>query len=453
MQLLSQQSDRRWALAGSVLRVLAETGFFSVVYAAGAVVLGHHPPFLGPIEFTLLVGAGAVIGGFARESPEVGALVLIAAVLGGGALGWLASPDTRSLLPEGVLTALGSHLIGWIGAFAVLRGSLITESAASAEGLEQLLRWLLPLVAWLWGLATVLTLPVLWPSFAVYALWGSLTMIVAGLAAIGLVRLRHVHADVAETSVRRVWRWLVIAAAIGVVPLSLPFMVLAGVPLGMLFRPIAEPVLFVLGLLILPFALIVGALLNLFRPLFGPPGSLPPDAPAEVIHQGEQALREVGPSLAGTVIGLFLAVIVIAVFAVAVYALARWMLRRDPYADAARRRLDDTIEHAIVVPSPAPARPRAAARHRRGAAHDAVGAYVSAVEVLSSHTGWARDPAETPAEHSLRVRAADMPGSPEFSRLAADYQLARYAERSITPRENRRALSRLDRFRRLLRSR
>ena len=456
MQSLSALPDvgaaaRRWALVGPILRVLAEAGFFSVVYATAAVVIGGHPPFLGPIEFTLLVGGGAVVGSLARENPEIGAIGLIGAVAGGGVLGWVAGPETRDLLAIDALAALGAHGIGWLGAVAVLRGSFI-HGAGTADGIEQLLRWFLPDVAVLWALATILALPALWPSFAVYALWGSLTMIVAGLAAIGLIRLGEVHGGLAETRVRRMWRWLVVAAAVSVVPLSIPFVVLSGIPLGTVFSPISEPLLVVVGLLALPLALLVELLLGVLQPIFRGLGSGGSESVSfEILPRVQEILRNTGSSLGGTLIGIVLAAMVVIVLAIAIYALARWIVRRDPYAELDGGLAADVVEHAIVIPVSQPSRPRAAARQRRAAAHDAVSAYISAVESLAVHPDWARSPAETPALHSLRVRAADMPGADDFSRLAADYQLARYAERPITPREDRRALSRLDRLRRLLR--
>jgi hypothetical protein len=453
VQSSSALPDRRWARLAPALRVVAEAGFFSVLYAAAAVVVGDHQPFLGPIEFSLLVGLGAIVGAFARDSPEVGALGLIAAVLAGGLVGWLASPDARDLVTSNLIGAAGSHGIGWLGAFAVLRGSFI-HGAASADGLEQLLRWLLPLVAFLWALAGILAPPVLWPPFAVYALWGSLAMIVAGLTAIGLVRLREVHGDLGEMRVRRMWRWLVIAAAIAVVPLSIPFVVLSGIPIGTIFAPISEPLLIVVGLLILPLALLVEALIYWLAPL-SPGLRAVFDQLALAIQRldrSDQPYEPGEPSLVALVIGVVLATLVIVVLAIAIYSLARWMLRRDPYAEIGAGRAPDDVEHAIVVPVPNPPRSRPAGRQRRVTAHDAVTAYVTAVETLAGHPPFARAAAETPAEHSLRVRKAEMPGSPEFSRLAADYQLARYGERQISPREDRRALSRLDRLRRLLRS-
>ncbi|MEP7158451.1 MAG: DUF4129 domain-containing protein [Chloroflexota bacterium] len=452
MQSSSPLPDRRWARLAPCLRVFAEAGFFSVLYAAAAVVVGNHQPFLGPIEFSLLVGLGAIVGAFARDSPEMAAFGLIGAVLAGGLVGWLASPEARDLVSSNLIGAAGSHGIGWLGAFAVLRGSFI-HGAASADGLEQLLRLLLPLAAFLWALATVLAPVVLWPSFAVYALWGSLAMIVAGLMAIGLVRLREVQGDLGEIHVRRMWRWLVIAAAIAVVPLSIPFVVLSGIPIGTIFAPIAEPVLIVIGLLVLPLGLLVEALIFWLTPLSPGLGAIFDQLALAIqrLDRSDQPYEPGEPSVAATVIGIVLATLVIIVLVIAIYSLARWVLRRNPYAEIGGGRAPDVVEHAIVVPVPDPPRSRPAGRQRRVTAHDAVTAYVTAVEELAGHPVFARAVIETPAEHSLRLRRADMPGSSDFSRLAADYQLARYAERPITAREDRRALSRLDRLRRLLR--
>jgi hypothetical protein len=444
--------DLRWTRLGSSLRVVAEAGFFAVVYAAAAVVIGHHPPHIGPIEFGLMVGFGLIVGSFARDSPELGAFVLIAAVLGGGLVGWLASPDARALLGTDLGGAVASHGIGWLGAFAVLRGSLI-QGAASATGLEQLLRWLLPLAAVLWAVTTILAPAGLWQSFATFALWGSLAMIVAGLTAIGLVRLREVHENLADNRVRQMWRWLVIGAAVAVVPLAIPFVALSGVPIGEIFAPITGPLLLVVGLLLLPLALLVELLLDVIRPVFVGSGADPgaPADPIELFTADQLGLQNVGPTLAGTLLAVALVTLVTAVLLIAIYSLARWALRRDPYAETGDGRVPDVVEHVIVVPVAEPARPRSAARRRRTTAHDAVTAYVSAIEELAAHPIWGRAAVETPAEHSLRLRIAEMPGSADFARLAADYQLARYAQRPISNREDRRALSRLDRLRRLLR--
>ena len=49
------QVDRRWALAGTALRIAAEAGFFATLYAAAAVLLEGSVPLLGPTEFLSLI--------------------------------------------------------------------------------------------------------------------------------------------------------------------------------------------------------------------------------------------------------------------------------------------------------------------------------------------------------------------------------------------------------------
>jgi hypothetical protein len=302
----------------------------------------------------------------------------------------------------------------------------------------------------LWAIAIFVAAPALRPTFAAYALWGSLALIVAGLAGIGLVRLHELHYAVNEKRVRRLWRWVVVAIAISVVPLALPFAILAGLPVDLLLKPLAGPVGVLVDLLIIPFSLLVDFLVLLLKPIAGPVGEFL-DALSQGIQRRRRVFDPVEPTLITTLVGMALAIVVVAVLLFAAYELARWLLTRPQDRQQLKTPSEGVIEHDIVVPDPAPPRPRSA-RSRRVAAHDAVTAYVNAVEDLAGDPRFARSLVETPAEHSLRVRAADMAGSADFSRLAADYQLARYAERPITPREDRRALSRLDRLRRLLRS-
>lgn len=447
------QVDRHWALAGTALRIAAEAGFLATLYAAAAVLLEGSVPLIGPTEFILLVGLGALVGHFGQDRPEFGAPALIFAVLGAGIACWLASPIARGLLADHFGAAMITHGIGWIGAFAVLRGSVIRGGANGAYQLEALLRSLLPFVAVLWAVTTLFVQRPLWPSFVAYAMWGSLALIVAGLAGIGLVRLNLLHAQVREIRVRQLWRWLVLAAAISVVPLAVPFAVLAGVPVDVLLQPLTGPVMLIIGLLIIPFAFLIDVLVALLTPVASSLAHFLDELRDRLLNRQRTQVEPVEPSIVTTLIGVAIAAVVIFVIVSAIYLLARWLLTRDEGAEAPKQTMDGFVEHAIVVPTPVPPRPRAAARHRRGAAHDAVGAYVSAIDELAAHPDWARVASETPAQHSLRVRAADMPGSPEFSRLAADYQLARYAERPITPREDRRALSRLDRLRHALRGR
>ena len=127
MQWLSRRPDAEhsWALAGPILRVAAEAGFFTILYSALSVTLDHQPPQLGPVEFTALVALGSLIGNFTEPNTLIGAPVLLIAVLGAGFLGWLASPEAQAVLSKGIGWTLVVHQIGWLAGVAVLRGSFI----------------------------------------------------------------------------------------------------------------------------------------------------------------------------------------------------------------------------------------------------------------------------------------------------------------------------------------
>jgi hypothetical protein len=446
------QSERFWPWAGPILRIGAEAGIFTVIYAGLAVTLEGAAPLLGPVEFLLLVSLGALIGTFAERNPELGAVALVVAVIGGGMFGWLANTDARDLFTSGHWgAAFVTHAIGWIAAIAVLRGTFIHGTAWGADKVERLLRGSLPLVAALWVVATIFAPDNLWPYFLAYGLWGSLLLIVGGLAGIGLVRVSELHSGPRDADVRRLWRLVVLAAAVSVVPISLPFVVLAGVPIDVLMQPLAGPVQFLISILIIPFALLIDALVYLLTPLSAQLGRFL-DQLAVLIQQRRRTAVPVEPSLLTTGLGLLLGLFVLLVLIAAIYSFARWLIARNMEDARQRDAAEGAIEHDIVVPDADPPRPRGFGRSRHVAAHDAVTAYVTAVDELAAHPEFARAVVETPAEHSSRVRTADMPGSTDFSRLAADYQLARYAERPITQREDLRALSRLDRLRRILRS-
>lgn len=450
MQWLSRRPEQLWTYAGPILRVGAEAGFFTILYAALSVTLEGRAPVLGPLEFTLLVALGAAIGTFAEHNPVLGAPALVIGVVGAGIACWLASPDARAVAGLSPGYALVTHGIGWLGAFAVLRGSFIRARGDGSWQFEPLLQRLLPIAGVLWAIAWYFAPPALRPSFVVYAMWGSLALIVSGLAGLGLTRVHAIHAKVLDQRVRSMWRWIVIGLAVLAVPLALPFALLAGAPVDLLFRPFGGPLSLLVDLLLIPLGLIVDLLIAIFMPLSLGIGEI-----LDRIGQGLARRRNtealVEPTVANTLAGLILGGVVLLVLLYAAYQLARWLLARPRDMELADDPDEGMLEHDFMVPAPDPLRNRARTRRRPGAAHDAVTAYVSAIDALAAHPAWARDDAETPAAHSRRVRGADMPDSAGFSRLAADYQLARYAERSITPREDRRALSRLDRFRRALR--
>ncbi|MEP7361145.1 MAG: hypothetical protein ABI744_06150, partial [Chloroflexota bacterium] len=254
-------------MAGPILRVAAEAGFFTILYAALSVTLEGRAPVLGPLEFTLLVALGAMIGTFAERNPVLGAPALVIGVVGAGLAGWLASPDARAVAGLSIGYALVTHGIGWIAAIAVLRGSFIRARGDGSWQFEPLLGRTLPVIAVLWALAWYFAPADLRPSFVVYAMWGSLAIIVSGLAGLGLTRVQIIHSAVPDPQVRKMWRWIVIGLALCVVPLSVPFTILAGVPVDQLFRPLVGPLSLLADLLLIPLAAIVDFLIALFTPL------------------------------------------------------------------------------------------------------------------------------------------------------------------------------------------
>ena len=91
-------------------------------------------------------------------------------------------------------------------------------------------------------------------------------------------------------------------------------------------------------------------------------------------------------------------------------------------------------------------RPHLPVRRREQVPRTASEAYVASLELLAAR--WpesARLAAETPADHARRLRAA--PIGPPLSRLAADYALVEFGQRTLTPSEHRRAIERWRRLR------
>ena len=90
-------------------------------------------------------------------------------------------------------------------------------------------------------------------------------------------------------------------------------------------------------------------------------------------------------------------------------------------------------------------RPHLPGRRRPQVPRTASEAYVASLELLARWPESARLAAETPAGHARRLR--DSPIGPPLSRLAADYALVEFGQRTLTPSEHRRAIERWRRLR------
>jgi MFS family permease len=442
------ESGRRGPILQPALRVVAEAGWITVVYAALAVIVSKQQPILGPIEFIGFVLGGVVVARVGRRYSTVGPVLLILAFLATGAVGWLASDKAFALLPN-LPKAMGVHFAGWIAAVAILRGAVINTGEHAAEEVERMLRIVPVSLAVLWAYVAIAAQPVLWLSFAVSALWGTVAFLAAAVTSIGMARLNMLHSGPVDPRQRRGWRWLVTAIGFGIVPVAVPIAVLSGIPLSAMLTPIGGPLNLVLDLIAIPLSAIVWLLSLILAPVAGPLGQFLDELQRRLAAR-QQFTTQTEESLLGTLLGLSMWIFTIFIVLLAIFMVARWLLRRkqpkeielDPVAA-------DTVRDIVV---PVPELKVAPIRHRRrGAPHDAVAAYLSALVELESHEDLARQPSETPAQHAARFRRANADAGTDFARLAAGYQLARYGERRITALENVRAVGRFQRLRRVLR--
>lgn len=443
-------AEKRRSVVMPALRILAEAGWITVIYSAASVIVSRQAPILGPIEFSLFVLAGALMGLVGRPKSQIGPALLIIAVLAGGAAGWLASAEARSLLDD-LPKAFDVHLAGWLAGVAILRGAIISPGPRAADEIERLMRSVPVALAGVWAYTTLVAEPDLWLPFAVAAMWGTVAFLSAAIVALGMARLNVLHATVTDPRQRRGWRWLVTAVGFGVVPIALPIAVLTGVPLAAMLTPIAGPLHLVADLLAIPLSWIIWLVSEILKPVAGSLGQFLDEIQRRLARRPEVGAQE--PALIGTLIGLSLWVIALFVVLLVIFLIAQWLLKRKGVSNEPLDPVIDT-ERSIVVPERDP-KPVATARpRRRGTPDDVVSAYIDALAELDSHPEFARLACETPAEHAARLRraAVDPDAAADLARLAAGYQLARYADRRITPLENVRAVGRLRRLRRLLRA-
>lgn len=442
-------SGRRGPILQPALRVIAEAGWITVLYAALAVIVSKQQPILGPIEFVLFVLVGVFVARVGRRYATVGPTLLIFTVLAGGAVGWLASDHALGLLPN-LPKAMGFHFAGWVAAVAVIRGAVIDTGERAADEVERMLRIVPFALALIWAYLAIAATPALWLSFAVSAMWGTIAFLAAAVTSIGMARLNVLHSGLVDPRQRRGWRWLVTAVGFGIVPVAVPIAVLSGIPLSQMLTPIGGPLQLLLDLISIPLSWVVWLLALILSPVAGPLGQFLDELQKRMAGrprfapQGEQ-------SLLGTLIGLSLWIFTVFVVLLAIFMVSRWLLGRKQPKESELDPIVPDMVRDIVVPDPEPK--TTVVRHRRiGAPHDVVGAYLSALSELEGHMDLARQPSETPAQHAARFWRANADAGTDLARLAAGYQLARYGERRITALENVRAVSRFQRLRRMLRA-
>jgi hypothetical protein len=244
----------------------------------------------------------------------------------------------------------------------------------------------------------------------------------------------------------RAWLALVALLAVGIVVAALPVAAVVGPVVRVVIAVVAVP-LFAVGILaglgqisrraVLSLAVIF--IVGLLVVAFAGPTQPPEEGESDGATGGFEDRESEVVTLAGG--GL----LVLAVIAGVLVLVRIWMreTRRESPGDVAEERVIDPGlpgERADLS-----RRGFAIGRRATGPPVDASAAYVALLGDIDSREAVRRLPAESPAEHAGRLRAAGA-GALGLDLLAADYELERFGERRLAPTETVRAI---DRWRRL----
>ncbi|HYM84256.1 MAG TPA: DUF4129 domain-containing protein [Candidatus Dormibacteraeota bacterium] len=444
-------SRRLLDAAPDVLAVIAEGAWVAAVYAL-VQVAARGPLPLGPIQLAVAAAAGLLVA--RRAGPVLGdrwprtalTLVGVAAVVG-----WLAEPSAVAALlrldPEGALRA---HPGGIVAGLAFLRGFAYAARTGSEEVLERSLQLGLPGLAVPVLLTGMLQEP--WRSLGLEReLVAAVVFLVAATVGVALGRVAGMaRATSFDWRRNRAWLALVGLLAVGVVAAAVPASLALAPALRTALAALVAPLILhgavagvtqvrlrhVLSLLVL------GGWLFLMAALFSTGKLL---SPSEDGRQGFGGLTGGDSPIVNAAGGI----LIVLVLVVGILVLARIWMR-----DATRPMGGDVVEERTIDRGGEAGETfrtsgRRRAARQRHAPVDATGAYVSLLEELAERPSVRRGPGESPAEHARRLRDGGL-GAPGLDLLAADYQLARFAGRRLTPHEERRAIARWSRLRRTL---
>ncbi|HET8587367.1 MAG TPA: DUF4129 domain-containing protein, partial [Candidatus Limnocylindria bacterium] len=308
---------------------------------------------------------------------------------------------------------------------------------------QRLLRVAIPGLAAPWLVGSLASTGVVEREFTAAAFMGTLVFAASAFTALGLAHLESVRLTTGvDWRENRSWLTLVVGVALALTAAGIPAAMLLGVPasalLVALFGPIRVVLLAVL-LLATPIVALAAWLVSLLPihdlPLFQPPLDIIRAEPAQAVSDA--------PAIIFYAIVALLLVIELLFLAAILYL--RWQERRTFGSEP-----EAFEERAIVLPDGgAQRRPRVRTGRPRPDADDPAAAYLVALDLLERDGRWPRSPSETPAEHARRVRLSGME-DPSLPRLAAAYQLTRYAGMRLSSPEARRARPRLARLRSFL---
>jgi hypothetical protein len=408
----------------------------------GLLLAGPTP--LGLPAFAIAAGIGvALVRG--RDPGRDRTPLLMACAIGLSLAGWLAADEASAALMVGDMGRAGAlHPGGWLAGLAFLLGARHSDPRSDDMVVERSLAWGLPALAIPW-LLEQFTGPAARRAFVEPAFVATVTFVTTGLLAIALSRLEALRESAgADWRSNRPWLGVLAGVVVLVTAIALPLAPLLGLPVDAGLRAAAGPLAVVFQVVILalaiPVGLLAGALVGLLRPLVSGAGSADGGtaAPLAPAVGGPTGIPQ--PLAWGTVALLLLAALVVG-----------WLVTRRLRLPARQPGRETVAEdRATVVPADAVRlAPRLHLRlpARHPAPANAVEAYLAIDQAWRDIGGLARQAAETPAAHTRRLRQQG-PGYRPLQLLAADYQLVRYAGRTLTAAEERRAIARWRRLRR-----
>ncbi len=402
----------------------------------------------GPLPILAFAGAAAVGLGFARwaaqdEGRSYRTPVAIL-VVGAALIGWLVPLGASvARLGEAPMAVLELHPGGILLGLAVLRGTAHVTADDDERIAEIALGPGLAGIALLWLILTV-SGGGHEPSTIDAAFSATVTYVAAGLLSMGLARSAGLKDSGAVGTDRRTWVGVLVGVLAGMLAVAIPLALVIGVPVDRAIRgalgPIGDLLVPIVSLLLLPVALLASALVWLIGTL-RPGGGPQPEAPISGV--GPVAIdwgHPLGP--AGTEAVILGLVPIVIGFALA-FLLIRRFLGRSMF-ELADRDMTEIRETEGPTGGIRLRLPHIDVPRRQPDPRTASEAYLASLEVLAASPEIARSGSETPAEHARRLRGD--PAGPTLARLAADYALAEFGRRRLSPAEDRRAV---DRWRRL----
>ena len=429
-----------------VLAILAEGAFLAVVYVTVEVVVEGRPPLLGTFELAAAAGISAVAARRKWADPDEAAMPFLGLLAILGLVGWLWSADARALVLDGQLVdAITVHPGGWLTVVAGMRG-VGRALEVDDRAVTRLVLVGVPALAIPWSLGQ-LTSGELRQVFTDQAFVASITFVAAGFMAAGLARLQEIGR---ETGVDwrgdRSWMTTVAGVLVVVLGLGLPASLLLGLPGDAVLRGVLGPLLTLVGYAFAAVAAVAALMAFVLAQALRRIGfEMPaPMTPAEIARLQEvptYTIEQLRGGLTALMVGWVVLVVVVVVL------VRVWVRRRKRGAarGATEERSFQLPDRSWRLVMPRPAR-RAASRPME--VRDAVTAYLAALGELA-----ARDPARGRAEHETpRAHARRVAEGPDLAGLQADYSLVRYAGRSLSPSEHRRAIGRWHRLRDRLRT-